>query len=266
MARLVLPSTSKGHGWRRDTPDHRDRPLRARLGDPITLPNVVELDPTVLSRVSIRDQGDLGSCTGHGIRGCLVYHMMKRTDLVDTDLSPLFAYYRGRVAEASVNEDSGCEIRDVVKMAAQDGVALESAWPYRIERFKRNPTATAYKSAQVHQVKVGYYRCGGEAQRPEDVLNDVLRAINAQLPVTGGFACFSNLDRGPRPGVIPLPGPRDRLEGGHAVWFVRADQRERLLKFQNSWSAQWGDRGFGYLPFDYILKRLADDFWCIDHE
>ena len=47
--------------------------------------------------------------------------------------------------------------------------------------------------------------------------------------------------------VIPLPGPQDRLEGGHAVWFTRADTRERLIKFQNSWSEQWGDHGFGHL-------------------
>ena len=191
---------------------------------------------------------------------------MRRRDLVDADLSPLFAYYRGRVLEASVDEDAGCEIRDVVKAAAHDGVALESAWPYRIERFKKNPTRTAYKTAQAHQVKVGYYRCGGNDGSNEDVLSDILQALAAGLPVTGGFSCFSNLDRGPRPGVIPLPGPRDRLEGGHAVWFTRADTRERLLKFQNSWSEQWGDRGFGYLPFDYVLKGLADDFWAVDHE
>lgn len=263
MAHLVLPSVSKGHGWRPDTPDFRDFPLSKKITAPRAVGDVVELDPAVVAKVPVRDQLQLGSCTGHGVRGCLVYHIMKRLDLKDTDLSPLFAYYRGRVAESSVNEDAGCEIRDVVKMAAQDGVALESAWPYRIEKFAKNPTKTAYKTAQAHQVKVGYYRCGGDAQRPDAVLNDILQALAAGMPVTGGFACYSNLDRGPRPGVIPMPA--GQLEGGHAVWFTRADTRERLLKFQNSWG-DWGDRGFGYLPFDYVLRGLADDFWAVAHE
>ena len=40
---------------------------------------------------------------------------------------------------------------------------------------------------------------------------------------------------------------------------------------RNSWSEQWGDRGYGYMPYEFFpggsdapaVKPLADDFWTL---
>jgi C1A family cysteine protease len=250
---LVLPS-GRGHGWRPDTPDHRDVAFKAKFSGGV-IPDVVQLDDTAFP--AVRDQGDLGSCTGHGVTGALMYRLRVRKHPVQTRLSALYAYYQGRVIEACVKEDSGCEIRDVVKAAAKIGVATESSWPYDVRKFARTPPHTADKTAASHQV-VRYYRCLD--------IDDILHAIAAGLPVVGGFSCFSNLDDGPEPGVIPMPGPKDTLDGGHCVWFCGGNARTRVLVFQNSWSREWGANGFGSLPFEYVEKGLADDFWAVDHE
>jgi C1A family cysteine protease len=250
MAKLVLPN-GRGHGWKPDTPDHRDYTLRMR-GAFVHVPDVVGLKEEFFPPV--RNQGQLGSCTGFGTSGALMYKLRQRKR--STELSALYAYYQARVLEGSVREDAGAEIRDVVKAAANIGIAREKCWPYRPRRFAAKPSAEANKSAAPHQV-VRYYRCDG--------VEEVLQALAADMPVVFGFSCFSNLGEADRNGFVPMPGPKDGLEGGHCVWIVKGDQPTRVFRFQNSWG-DWGDHGFGYLPFAYFENGLADDAWAIDHE
>jgi len=61
-------------------------------------------------------------------------------------------------------------------------------------------------------------------------------------------------------GWLPdYPDFRDYTEGHEKVNKVMAPTGALLIR--NSWGAGWGDAGYGWLPYEYVLKGIAEDFW-----
>ena len=85
-----------------------------------------------------------------------------------------------------------------------------------------------------------------------------------------GFSVYSSIPPlGDGKGEIPMPHRGEKLEGGHAVLAIGYDMNKKIEKtkgallIRNSWGADWGDKGYGWLPFAYVESGLADDFWSM---
>jgi C1A family cysteine protease len=45
---------------------------------------------------------------------------------------------------------------------------------------------------------------------------------------------------------------------------VGYDHLKRQVIFRNSWGQAWGDRGYGYLPYQFLMSAtLSWDFWTM---
>lgn len=232
---------------------------------------VVVVNPPVkkvdLSRwcSSVKDQGSVGSCTSFSFIGLMEYNYNKYcADGKEGDdiFSEKFLYYitRVKVENVSPQADNGAYLRDVLKAAKLYGVCKEKSCPYyspngSIE-YSAPPTDNMYDEAQNFQI-LQYARVD---DNPSTMLKICKVLLDNERPFVGGFICFENLHNG-RNGVIPLPS--GRMVGGHAILFVGYDDEKRLLKFKNSWGEAWGDKGYGYLPYEFMERNLVQDVWTV---
>jgi C1A family cysteine protease len=42
-----------------------------------------------------------------------------------------------------------------------------------------------------------------------------------------------------------------------------APETTGALLIRNSWGTGWGDGGYGWLPYEYVLASLAQDWWSL---
>lgn len=262
-AKLRLPKQNirevKWYGWRPDMPDHRDH--RLYFG-----PNVDSYPPQDFLPVEwlppIRDQGNQGSCTGHGVRS-LGQYMRKKEGQVDIELSPRFIYYNARVVEHTVKEDAGAEIRDCIKQVAHLGFASEKDCPYDWRNWTKRPSNRSFVDAR-QDMAIEY-------ARPDQSLLSLKSLIAENFGFVFGFAVYENFESRQVEDSGIMNMPQGYLLGGHAVWAVGYDDSKRAFLIGNSWGTDWGashpnggSRGYFWMPYDYITNNdLCDDFWVI---
>ncbi len=252
-APVMTPRATSRYGWVPDLPDHRDILFGAVRPVPAVLPPGIDLRATCSP---VEDQGALGSCTANALVGALEF--LERKDGVPfKDLSRLFIYYNERVIEHTVNSDSGAMLRDGIKTLKKQGVCTEKLWPYVIAKFKAKPTAACYKEGADHQI-TSYQRIL--------TLNEMLACLAEGFPFVFGFTVYESFESPDvaKTGVVPMPGPAEKVVGGHAVLAVGYDGGQQRFIVRNSWGTRWGQKGYFTMPYAYLEDRnLSDDLWTI---
>ena len=279
-------------GWLPDYPDFRDytegtpriheimRPRRLRRrpkGETLAAVKAEALPPSVDLREwcsPVEDQRNLGSCTAHAGVGVIEYYERKCFGR-HIDASRLFLYKVTRNL-MKAKGDTGAYLRTTMGAMVLFGVPPESYWPYSDDpnKFDVEPPAFCYAFAQNFQALL-YFRHDPPGARNEEVLARVKEYLAAGHPAMFGFTVYNSIEQAERDGRIPFPSLRERIEGGHAVVAVgyddgmkiknRYDGRETTgaLLIRNSWGKGWGEGGYGWLPYEYVLAGLAEDFWSV---
>lgn len=250
-----MPTTksNRKYAWIRDQPDPRDYLYQAPR-HLFGLPRSVDLRPGCSA---VEDQGQLGSCTGNATVGALEFLERKAGKAPFVDLSRLMAYYNGRAIEGTVRQDSGCQIRDVVKGLSKVGTCAESLWPYAVKTFAHKPTAAQLADAKNHKA-LTYHRIAG--------FNDMKACLAEGYPFTLGFEVFESFesDDVARTGIMPMPKMNERHLGGHAVLVVGYEDDTQQLIVRNSWGSAWGIKGYFKMPYAYAQNAsLTSDFITI---
>ena len=255
----------KRYGWIPDLPDQRDHTYAVAAPVMTTIPPSVDLRPQC-PPPPVYDQGHLGSCTANAIAAAVEFDRMKQ-GMDDGRFIPsrLFIYYNERVIEGTVDSDAGAQIRDGIKSVASQGYCPEkdmggpAVWEYDISKFRDQPPQSCYDYAVKHRAVL--------YQSISQNLSDMKGCLVSGYPFVFGFTVYESFESKAvaKTGDVPMPNiGQERLLGGHAVLAVGYDDEERLFICRNSWGDQWGDAGYFYMPYAYLLDdNLSDDFWMI---
>lgn len=231
----------------------------------------------------IENQLQLGSCTAHAGVGVVEY-FQKRAFGKYLDGSRLFVYKTTRNL-MGVQGDTGAFLRNTMGAIALCGVPPEKYFPYTDNQepgpagertFDDEPSGFVYSLADNFEaLKYFCHDPQGMTIPPKDVLLSVKKYIAAGIPSMFGFYGFPSFNETDVPGGIPFPGPDERAEWGHAIVAVGYDDSMEIkntltnkkttgaLLIRNSWGKGWGDKGYGWLPYDYVTCRFAEDFWSL---
>lgn len=239
------------------------------ISDPIyqnsfqgSLPSLVDLRhlcPPVV------DQGQEGSCTAQAsVSGVYDFLQLKNIRIVNPHVDPLsvfapgsrqFVYYNERTDENTVQQDSGAELRDIIFALSQYGVCPESMWPYTNNDMTVKPSDDCYKSAANNKIKDNFRIVS---------LDQMKDCLANGYPFIMGIDVYDSFEseQVAQTGKVPLPLPSESCQGGHEITCVGFDDKNSWLICRNSWGADWGDKGYFYLPYSFVTNpNLAEDFW-----
>jgi len=282
--KIVLDGASRtvGTGWLSPLPDLRDytnthneiKVFNRKLG--LTAKNHRQ-QPVVDLREwcsPVEDQLSLGSCTAHAGAG-IVEYFERRAYGKHIEASRLFLYKAARNL-MQVTGDTGAWLRDTMGALVLCGVPAEKYWPYNIADYDKEPGSFVYSLADNYQsVKYFCHDPRGSDMQAAEVLSSVKKYLEAGIPSMFGFWGFQSFEDSDKPGDIPCPCKEESAQWGHAVVATGYDDNRKIrntkcdketkgaLLIRNSWGETWGEKGYGWLPYEYVLNRLALDFWSL---
>jgi hypothetical protein len=214
---------------------------------------------------SIKDQGRTNSCTSFACTGAVEYLLRQANKLPagEDSLSEKFLYYCTRVyiQNQYATTDQGASMTAVTDASKRYGICLEKLMPWD-GQISTQPSKEATEDAKVRQV-VQAARIQDSVSDRQKVLTDMKAVLAQEVPLIIGYEVFSNHSSSSVTQTGVLPPPSYMSVGGHAICLCGYDDIKQHFIFKNSWTPRWGDKGFGYLPYSYIVQRKASDMWSI---
>ncbi|MBV9128743.1 MAG: DUF4339 domain-containing protein [Verrucomicrobia bacterium] len=234
------------------------RPMQPDPNAPVFRPTDPTVNPNALpSRVDLRgyftaveDQGQLMSCTANAVAGAYEYWVKRHTQQ-DYDVSRLFIYYNARWRNHEQDSDAGSVIQFAMEGLESFGACAERTWPYEPRLVTTRPNGASFEEATHFKIK--------EKQLVQQKLDDWRHCLAEGHPIVFGCKLFNSFDTcTQRGGVVPMPDPQEltrRDHGAHSMCCVGYSDSEQVFIVRNSWGTDWGDKGYCYMPYNYLMNE-----------
>ncbi|CAF1492949.1 unnamed protein product [Adineta steineri] len=225
---------------------------------PSQLPPKVDLRPWM---TKVEDQSDANSCTANALAG--IYEYLNNRDTgSQIDVSRLFIYYNSRVKGLDADEtisDDGAALCDAIESMEELGVCPESQWPYDLKNVNAKPSQQCYIVAANYTIS--------QALKLNIDINEIKICIAQGFPVIISLNLYTSFDKASDSGIVPMPKTNETSRSGHgrhALLIAGYSDASEAFIVRNSWGEDWGDKGYCYIPYDYIgSDKLCNSAWTV---
>jgi len=211
----------------------------------------------------VENQGQTSSCTANAVAGAYEYLAKKHTGQ-DYDVSRMFIYYNARLIGAGGDESKikagGSGIGKAIESLQKFGACSETIYPFTKEAVSKAPDEEAYLEAADFLIE-------DTALVPTD-LYAWKHSLAEGYPIIFGLNLFDSFDKQRQKGLVPQPSDSEtsrEKHGCHAMLAVGYSEVDKVFIVRNSWGEDWGDAGYCYIPYDYLINKKFNigDSWII---
>lgn len=217
-----------------------------------------------------RNQGKQGSCAawavGYAYKG---YQEREERfwheDTPEQLLSPAFIYNLRDKKSHGANslEDEGMTIVNAMTIVNEMGICTMATMPYNELDDKTQPSVEAIREAKSFKGR-GYYTLKRDGT---DSIVGILKAHLANnTPIILAIPMFSEFYNLGSNGDFIYSDIEQINQNTkfHAITLTGYDDEFKSFKFINSWGEDWGDRGYGYISYDFLTHCPKVEFYTLE--
>lgn len=209
----------------------------------------------------VRNQGALGSCSAFAATAVMeaMNHIQgKRAE----HLSPLFFYYAERKAmeregvRQATRKDTGARMSLAAATAVKVGAVAEKVVPYADGK-----KGLGYDATEAHFEAAGAHRMKKKARIK--TLQGMKSALVAKKPFLLPIILYDSFmtREVASTGMMPMPGRKEAIQGGHAVVAVGYDDKKQAFLVRNSWGTNWGSKGHFWMPYAFFTSSYVGSYF-----
>jgi GNAT superfamily N-acetyltransferase len=170
------------------------------------------------------------------------------------EFSRMYGFVRSRQLEGTFPGDpkEGVWVITALRLGRGWGNVPENEWPYWGVAENWPPSEPAGLDAKAKNYRILSYqrvRTSNECRYAIARYSQVL----ASFEITDQWFTAEN-------GDIQLPPAGAETIGSHAVSLIGYSDAERMFQFVNSWGPEWGEGGFGRIPYEFF-DRCQVEAW-----
>jgi hypothetical protein len=200
------------------------------------------------------------SCVANAFAGAYEY-LAKRNNGESSDVSRLYIYYNARWLDNRHNKDAGSSMYKAIQGLKQYGACSEELWPNDKSMILEIPDQPSYDQGINFKIT--------DAEYIATNLDLWKQTLAEGYPIAFCINTFQSFDAATKNrGRVPIPKPSDNVRtthGWHAMLCVGYSDPDSSFIVRNSWGSEWGDKGYCYIPYDYVIHKEynGNDSWII---